>query len=159
MQDNPKAKPHELKQTVRTNLEAVTEGRIPDESREAARETVAKAREGHEKFAAAARSGFKDMEDAMAASYDGVKAVSGKMFQHFASNTEAAFDAAQAMAGAKTIPEATQIYARFLQERFAAMGQQTQELFEASVSAANRASSVTAGAANRTAERARKTMN
>ena len=47
-------------------------------------------------------------------------------------NTEALFDAAQAIARAKTLPEAARLQADFVQQQTAAASAQTKEFFELS---------------------------
>ena len=47
-----------------------------------------------------------------------------------AANTEAAFDAAQAMLRAKDVTEAAQLQAKFFQSQFAKAGEQSKEFYE-----------------------------
>ena len=55
-----------------------------------------------------------------------------KAVENFTANTQAAFDAAQAIASASTIPEAAKLQADFFQQQLATAGAQTKEFFELS---------------------------
>ncbi|MCX6612826.1 MAG: phasin family protein [Acidobacteria bacterium] len=68
----------------------------------------------------------------MLASQAGARAIGAKIVDNTVSNTAAVFDAAQAIARAKTLPDATRLQAEFFQKQFALAGAQTQELFELS---------------------------
>ncbi|MGK3847834.1 phasin family protein, partial [Enterococcus faecium] len=81
----------------------------------------------------------KAVEEVVLASTAGNKAIGEKIFQNTVANTEAAFDAAQAIARAKTLPEAAQIQAKFLQQQMTIAGTQTKELFELSTKVAKQA--------------------
>jgi hypothetical protein len=115
---------------------AAKDARIPENMQHMAEETVAKSREMFHKFSAVAKDGSKVVEDMILASTAGNKAIGEKLLQNTINNTEAAFDAAQAMARAKTLPEAIQIQAKFMQQSMAVAGTQTKELFELSTKVA-----------------------
>ncbi len=55
-------------------------------------------------------------------------------------NTEAVFEAAKAIARAKTFPEALRLQTSFLQQQFTAAGAQSKELFELSTRSHSRRS-------------------
>lgn len=109
---------------------AAKDARIPENMQHMAEESVSKSREMFHKFSAAAKDGVKAVEDLILSSTAGNKAIGEKLLQNTISNTEAAFDAAQAMARAKTVPEAFQIQAKYLQQQMAISSTQTKELFE-----------------------------
>ena len=64
------------------------------------------------------------------------RAIGEKVLQNSVVNTEAAFDAAQAIARAKTFPEAVRLQANFVQQQLAVASSQTKELFELSTKVA-----------------------
>jgi hypothetical protein len=76
------------------------------------------------------------MEDVMVAAHAGAKTIGEKVLRNTEINTEACFDAAQAIARAKTIPEAVRLQSNFVQQQLAVAGAQTKELFELSAKVA-----------------------
>ncbi|CFX07613.1 Phasin [Candidatus Filomicrobium marinum] len=111
---------------------AAKDARIPENVQAFAEESVAKSREAYAKFNATAQDGAKAMEEVMLAAQAGAKAIGDKLVNNTAVNTEAVFDAAEAIARAKTLPEAARLQANFFQQQFAVAGAQTKELFELS---------------------------
>ena len=77
------------------------------------------------------------MEEVLLAAQAGAKSIGEKVLHNTAVNTEAAFDAAQAIVRAKTIPEAASLQADFLQQQFAVAGAQTKEFLELSTKVAS----------------------
>ena len=115
---------------------AAKDAKIPENIQHMAEEGVAKSREAFNKMNATAKDNAKVMEDVVLASTAGNKAISEKLFANSVTNAEAMFDAAQAMAKAKTLPEAAQIQAKFFQQQMTTAGAQTKELFELSTKVA-----------------------
>lgn len=111
---------------------AAKDARIPENVQAFAEESIAKSREAYAKFNATAHDSAKAMEEVMLAAQAGAKAIGDKLVNNTAVNTEAVFDAAEAIARAKTLPEAARLQANFLQQQFAVAGAQTKELFELS---------------------------
>lgn len=109
---------------------AAKDARIPENVQAMAEESVAKTREAYAKMANVAQDQAKVVEEVMLASQAGTKSLTEKMLQNTSVNTEAVFDAAQAVASAKTLPEAARVQADFLQQQMAVMTAQTKELFE-----------------------------
>jgi hypothetical protein len=62
------------------------------------------------------------------ANYQTAREIEQKCLQNTATNVDAAFAAARSMAAARTIPEAAQLYAEFVQRQFSAGSAQMQEL-------------------------------
>jgi hypothetical protein len=121
-----------------------------------AEETVTKSREMFHKFSAVAKDSAKVVEDMILASTAGNKAIGEKMLQNTISNTEAAFDAAQAMARAKTLPEAIQIQAKYLQQSMAVASTQTKDLLELTTKVAKQNFEMMNSAATKSFEHLRK---
>lgn len=105
---------------------------IPENIQQLAEDSVQKTREFYERFNDATKDSAKIYEEMMLASHAGMKAIGDKMMHNTTVNTESAFDAAQAMARAKSLPEAARLQADFVQQQFAVMSAQTKELFELS---------------------------
>ena len=93
-----------------------------------ARATVEGAREIISTASEAASKGTERWNHAALANYDATQQISDKCLANVASNVDAAFDAARAMAASKTIPEASAVYNEFLRAQFAATVSQTKEL-------------------------------
>ena len=111
---------------------AAKDARIPENIQAFAEESVAKTRDAYVKMSTVAKDGVKVVEDVMLASHAGAKAIGEKVFENASANTEAAFEAAQAMARARTLPEAMRLQANFFQQQFAAASAQSKELFDLS---------------------------
>jgi hypothetical protein len=118
---------------------AAKDAKIPENLQHFAEESVTKSREAFHKINAVAKDSAKTLEEVVLASTAGNKAISEKMFANTVLNTEALFDAAQAMAKAKTMPEAAQIQAKFFQQQMNVVGTQTKDLFELSTKVAKQA--------------------
>ncbi|MGI9422137.1 MAG: phasin family protein [Hyphomicrobiaceae bacterium] len=108
------------------------DARIPENFQSMAEDSVTKSRELYQKVNTVAQENVKSVEEAMLAAHAGTKAIGEKVMNNATANTEALFDAAQAMSRAKTLPEAARLQADFLQQQTAAASSQTKELFELS---------------------------
>jgi len=75
--------------------------------------------------------------------------MSEKIGANAAASTEATFEAAQAIARAKTVPEVGRLQAEFVQQQFATTTAQAQELFELSIKVSQRTFGVVSEAASR----------
>jgi hypothetical protein len=117
-------------------LAAAKDARIPENVQAFAEESVTKTREAYNKLSAVAKDNVKVLEEVMLATHAGAKAIGEKVLQNSVVNTEAAFDAAQAIARAKTFPEAARLQANFVQQQLAVASSQTKELFELSTKVA-----------------------
>ncbi|MAI46625.1 MAG: phasin [Hyphomicrobiaceae bacterium TMED74] len=108
------------------------DARIPENFQNMAEDGVAKSREMYNKLNSVARENVNTVEEAMLAAHAGTKAIGEKVMTNASANTEAMFEVAQAVAKAKTVPEATRLQADFVQQQAAAMSAQTKELFDLS---------------------------
>lgn len=111
---------------------AAKDARIPENIQAFAEESIAKSREAYAKMNATAQDSAKALEEVFQSAQEGAKAIGEKLVNNTAINTEAAFDAAEAIARAKTLPEAARLQANFMQQQFAVASAQTKELFELS---------------------------
>jgi hypothetical protein len=143
----------QIARQVREMVAAAAKAEVPAEARAAAQETVAKAREACAKWAAAIETGGKTLEDAILAGQSSAKAITAKIAADALANTNAALTAAEEIVEAKTLPEAAQIQARFLQTQATALREQGNALVELSLKAAKEAvDAVIKAAANAAAE-------
>ena len=111
---------------------AAKDARIPENVQHMAEEGVAKTREAYQKINTATKDSAKVVEDVMVAAQASVKPLGEKVMHNTMANTESLFDAAQAIARARSIPEAAKLQADFMQQQFAAVGAQSKEFFELS---------------------------
>ena len=117
-------------------LAAAARTEVPAEVRALAEEGVAKAREAFGKWNTGAQQGAKALEEVMVAAQTGAKSIGEKAFRNALTNTEAAFNAAEGLARARTLPEAAQLQTRFVQDQLAIVSAQGKALFELSVKVA-----------------------
>ncbi len=113
-------------------LNAAKEARIPENVQAFAEDSVAKSREVYAKMSTATADGLKATQEVMLAAQAGAQSVGEKFLANASANTEAAFDAAEAMAKAKTMPEMARLQADFIQQQLATASAQTKEFFELS---------------------------
>ena len=112
------------------------DARIPENIQAFAEESVAKTRDAYQKINAVAKDNAKAMEEMMLTAQAGARSLGEKVLTNTAANTEAVFDAAQAIARARTLPEAARLQADFMQQQLAIASAQTKELFELSAKVA-----------------------
>jgi phasin len=118
---------------------AAKDARIPENIQAIAEDSVAKTREAYSKFNTFAKDGVKVIEDMTVAAHVSARSIGEKVLRNTELNTQAAFDAAQALARSKSIPEALRLQTVFVQQQFAIAGAQTKELFELSTKLAKQA--------------------
>ena len=111
---------------------AAKDARIPENVQAFAEESVAKTRDLYQKMNAAAKDNAKAIEEVVMTAQSGARALGEKVLTNATANAEAAFEAAQAIARARTLPEAARLQADFIQQQIAAASTQTKELFELS---------------------------
>ncbi len=113
-------------------LKAAKEARIPENMQQIAGDTVAKTQEAYANISTAAADNAKTAQDVMSVAQTGAKEIGEKVAENLSANTQAAFDAAKAIATADTLPKAAKLQADFLQQQMAIAGAQTKEFFELS---------------------------
>jgi hypothetical protein len=131
--------------------------RIPDNVQAIAEESVAKTRDAYQKINTVAKDGVKVIEEVVLTAQAGAKALGEKVMSNTNANTDAAFDAAQAIARARTLPEVARLQADFMQQQFAVANAQAHELFELSAKIARQTLETVNAAATKTFEQMRKT--
>jgi phasin len=136
---------------------AAKDARIPENIQAFAEETVAKSREAYSKFSAVTKDNVKVVEDVMLAAHAGARTIGEKVMYNTAANAEAAFDAAQAIARARSLPEAIRLQADFVQQQFNVAGAQMKELFELSSKVSRQTLETMSSAATKSFEQLKKT--
>jgi phasin len=97
---------------------------------------VAKSREAYLKINSVTKDGVKAFEDAMTTAYTGAKTISEKIMLNTEANTKAAFDAAQSISRAKTLPEVVHLQSSYMQKQVADFSAQAKEFYELSTKVA-----------------------
>ena len=136
---------------------AAKDARIPEQVQAIAEDSVSKARETYGKFNTVAKDGAKAFDEATVAAFAGAKSIGDKVLKNTENNTEAVFDAAQALARAKTLPELLRLQTAFVQQQFTAAGAQSKELFELSTKVAQQTFESLNAAATKTFDQIKKT--
>jgi hypothetical protein len=111
---------------------AAKDARIPQNMQVFAEDSVAKTREVVGKMTLAAKENAKAVEDVMLTAQAGAKTIGERIMHNTVANTEAAFDAATAIARARSIPEAAKLQADFVQQSMTMMSNQMKELMDLS---------------------------
>ena len=93
-------------------FDAAKTARIPDNVQAFAEESVAKTRETYRMINTLAKDGAKVLEDVVLTAQAGAKALGEKVMTNANTNVETAFDAARAIARARTLPEVARIQGR-----------------------------------------------
>lgn len=135
---------------------AARDAKIPENIQALAEDNVARSREVYQRFNSAAKDGAKVVEEVVLTAQAGAKAIGEKMLTNTAVNTEAVFDAAQAIARARSLPEAMRMQAEFFQQQFTVAGAQTKELMELSTKVARQTIESMNAAAQRSFDQAKK---
>ena len=109
-------------------LDAATHAPIPATVQSFAEESLTKSRGAYEKVSALAKDNAKVVEELLGAAQAKAKTIGEKVVDTAVTNTEAAFAAAQAIARAKTVPEAARLQFEFVQTQLAVAGTLTRDL-------------------------------
>jgi hypothetical protein len=115
---------------------AAKNARIPDNVQAFAEESVAQTREAYRKITTLAKDGAKVLEDVVLTAQAGAKALGDKVMTNANTNVEAAFDAARAVARARTLPEVARVQADLMHRQLAVANEQTKELLDLSTNIA-----------------------
>ena len=132
------------------------DAKIPENMSAFAEDAVAKSRDAYNKMAIATKDNAKVMEDVVLTAQAGAKSIGEKMLANTLANAEAAFDAAHAIAKAKTFPELARLQANFWQQQFANAGAQSKELFELSTKVAKQTFETVGSATTKSFEQLKK---
>ncbi|MBN9261009.1 MAG: phasin [Alphaproteobacteria bacterium 64-6] len=137
-------------------MDAAKAAKIPENIQALAQEGVSRSKEAFDTLSAAAKDQVKVAEELALTTQAGFKSISHKIMDNTVVNTEAAFEAARAIARANTVPEALRLQAEFVQRQFTVASEQTKELFELSTRFATQAFESASEATAKSVEKARK---
>lgn len=127
---------------------AATSVGMPESLKALAEDSVAKSRETCEKFAAAARDASNAFSKVGETTSEGIREIGEKALANFSKNTTAAFDAAEAVMRAKSLPEAAQLQVDFVRSQLAKSNEQAREMLELSARIGRQAFETFASAAS-----------
>lgn len=105
---------------------------LPEQMRAFAEKGVSQARESYSKLKDAAESNNGAIEAVFTSASKGATDYSAKLFDFVKANTTASFDFAQSLMGAKTIPEALELWTGHAKKQVETLTAQTKELTELS---------------------------
>jgi len=126
----------QLTRRTQDMIDAVKDGRIPPNVRAIAEGGVAKTRMTYSKMNSMTKDGMKAFEDVIDTAHSGAKIIGEKILSNTEASVEAALDAAQAVARAKSLPEAASLQANFMQQQLTLAGAQAKEIFDLSAKVA-----------------------
>lgn len=115
-------------------------------------DTIAKSREFYTTRTAAALDGARALTEVADTVWSSTKMLNDKIVQNATANAEAAFDAAQALAGAQSLSEMVKIQSEFVQQFFARAAAQSREFFDLSARAAEHIMETAQAAASKSLE-------
>ena len=150
MNENLARQAHEM-------LDAAKHARIPETVQAFAEESLTKSRGVYEKVSALAKDNAKVVEELLVAAQAKAKTIGEKVVDNAVTNTEAAFAAAQAIARAKTLPEAARLQLEFVQTQLAVAGNLTKDLFAMQAEAARQTYAALNAAATKSFAQLKKT--
>jgi hypothetical protein len=130
---------------------------IPDNVQSIVEDGVAKTRDAYlKKINAVTKDGAKAFDEAMTAAYAGTKTLAEKVQLNIEANTKAAFDGAQSISRARTLPEVVRLQANYLQNQVVATSVQAKELCELSAKVVQQTFEAMSAAASKTFDELRK---
>ena len=108
---------------------------IPENVQAIAQHGVAASKDFYEKTAAAAQDSTQTSTEIADTAWGSTKMLNEKVVQNVATNFEAAFEAAQKIATAKSLPEIMTLQSEYFQKLFAQATEQTKEFVDLSTRA------------------------
>jgi len=123
-----------MNRATREVAEAVTHGSIPASAREVASESVRRTRAAYELMSSGGRERASDVQRLMLDSQSHATAIISQIMRNMTVRSNAAFDAWAAMVQVRSLPEAAEVQADFVQDQLAMFAQQSQELFQLALS-------------------------
>lgn len=111
------------------------DARVPENVQAIAQQGVAASKEFYSKAAATAQDSTRVMTELADTAWGSTKMLNEKVAQNLTANTEVFFNAAQAMASAKSLPEIAKLHSEFVQKFAAQATEQSKEFFDLSARA------------------------
>lgn len=112
------------------NIVCGTEVQIPEQVKAMIEDSLEKARTLYEGMSPNIKAGAKAYGDVVEALQTGSKALGEQLLKNATANVDATFNAAHAVARARTIPEVVSIQTQFGQQQMARMAEQMHALFD-----------------------------
>lgn len=147
-----------FKQQTEQFMNAAKGAKIPESVQAFAEESVAKSREAFGRMQSVAQDQVKTTEEVLLATQAGARVLGAKLIDNTTSNAYALFDAAAAIAQAKSPMEAARLQAEFMQKQFAAATAQAKELFDLSTRVTHETLETVNSATTKSFEQARKSV-
>jgi hypothetical protein len=126
----------EIARQMRDMMAAMAKTEVPAQVRAVGQESVAKAREACARWSAAFEKGAMALEDVILVAQSNAKTVARRIAEDTLVNTSSALDVAEQLVDAKTLPEAAQLQAKFVQRQTNVIGEQGKALIELALKAA-----------------------
>ncbi len=126
----------EIARQVRDVMAAAAKTEVPAQVRAVGQESVVKAREACAKWSIAVEKGAKVLEHVITVAQSNAKTVARRIADDTLANTSWALDAAEQLVDAKTLSEAAQLQAKFVQTQANVIGEQGKALIELALKAA-----------------------
>jgi hypothetical protein len=126
---------------------------VPEPVQSVMQDSVGKSREFYSNAATATRDGAKVLTELADTAWSNTKMLNDKIIQNATANAEAAFDAALAVARAKSFSEAAKIQSEFVQQLTAKAVAQSKELFDLSSRSTQHAIETAQAAASKSLQR------
>ncbi len=105
---------------------------IPEGFQKAMEDGLTQTKQAYSKIADMAQDTNKAMEKAYETTHKGTKKITDKILTQASENTEAAFEAAEAILQTKSLPEAAKLQADFMKKQMEVFGNQSKEIYELS---------------------------
>ena len=123
---------HVAKEVVGQAEKFFTTGCVPEPVQSVIQDSVGKSRELYSKAATATQDGAKVLTELADTAWSNTKMLNDKIIQNATANAEATFDAALAVARAKSFSEVAKIQSEFVQQLTAKAAAQSKEFFDLS---------------------------
>jgi hypothetical protein len=135
---------------------AAKHAKIPENVKIIAQGGVAKSREAFELMQSVSKDGAQTMESVLLTAQAGARTMGERVLRNIEVNAGAAFDAAEAMARAQTVPEFVQLQADFVQAQLNSTSDQAKDLFDLSAKIAQQTFEAMSAASMRAFEQLKK---
>ena len=131
-------------------------GKISENMQSMTDDGIAKGREVLTTFTRLSKHQGKAAQKVMCAAQSGTQAINEAVASNMSANANALFDAAQAIASAKSFDQVVRLQAEFMQKQAAVFAQQTQELVQLATSEMQRTFEATNDAATKSIKKMQK---
>ena len=131
--------------------------RLPEQLQTIIVSGVGNSRASYDKAAQYAKTNMQTVEEIVSAAQTSGKEIGSKVLHHAEINTKAVFEAAAALARARTLPELARLQTKFVHQQLTVAQTQSQELFQLSAELAQQTFATVHSAVAKHFEQLRKT--